>query len=66
MVLRTHIRLLVSRRLSQVDEEAYGALEECIFSGDFNVCETVPAGGASGYLVNPLGGLVVTMSGAAR
>lgn len=49
-----------------VDEDAYQALEDCIFSGDFAACEAVPAGEPTGYLVNPVGGMAVDMAGPAR
>lgn len=50
-------------RFPQVDEVAFAALEECISSGNFEVCEAVPAGDPNGFLVNPLGGIPVDMAG---
>lgn len=50
----------------QVDPDAYAALEDCAFSGDFDTCEAIPAGGSNAFLINPLGGKPVDMSGPAR
>ena len=52
--------------LSQVDEEAFKALEECIASGNFDVCEAVPAGNEEGFLANPIAAFAVDMAGPAR
>ena len=49
----------------QVDSKAFDALLECIAEGDLDTCEQVPAGDEDGFLVNPLGGLAVDMSGPA-
>lgn len=49
-----------------MDEDAFQTLEDCIFSGDFTVCEAVPAGEPTGYLANPVGGVAVDMAGPAR
>ena len=51
--------------VSQVDEDAFTALEECIASGDFDVCEDVPAGD-TGSLANPIAAFAVDMAGPAR
>ena len=51
--------------LFQVDEEAFKALEDCIYSGDFDVCEDVPAGD-TGSLANPIAAFAVDMAGPAR
>lgn len=53
-------------RLSKVDEAAFEALQACTFSGDFDICEAVPAGHPDGYLVNPLGGVAASMTGPSR
>lgn len=50
----------------QVDEEAFEALQECIFSGDSDSCEAVPAGESTGFLINPTGGVAIPMAGPAR
>lgn len=52
--------------LSQVDEEAFKALEECIASGNVDVCEAVPAGNEEGFLANPIAAFAVDMAGPAR
>lgn len=49
----------------QVDPDAFVALQDCVFSGDFEICEGVPAGDPNGFLINPLGGHPVDMSGPA-
>ena len=49
----------------QVDEEAVEALIECISSGDFDVCEEVPAGDDEGFLVNPVAGFAINLAGPA-
>lgn len=49
----------------QVDPDAFEALQDCIYDGDFNTCEAVPAGDSNGYLINPLGGRPVDMAGPA-
>lgn len=49
----------------QVDPDAFTALQDCVFSGDFETCEGVPAGDPNGFLINPLGGHPVDMSGPA-
>ena len=49
----------------QVDEEAFEALIECISSGDFDVCEEVPAGDDEGFLVNPVAGFAINLAGPA-
>ena len=50
----------------QVDEDAFQALEGCIYSGEYGACEAVPAGEPTGCLVNPTGGTAVDMAGPAR
>ena len=54
----------------QVDEEALAALDYCILSGDFDICEAVPAGENAGFptgsLVNPLAGVSIDMAGPSR
>eukprot|EP00752_Nemacystus_decipiens_P010080 g8982.t1 len=49
----------------RVDEGAFQALEDCIYSGEYGVCEAVPAGEPTGCLVNPTGGRAVDMAGPA-
>lgn len=49
----------------QVDPDAFAALQDCIYSGNFDTCESVPAGDPNGFLINPLGGISVDMSGPA-
>lgn len=49
----------------QVDADAFAALEDCIFSSDFDTCEAVPQGELTGFLANPLGGRPVDMAGPA-
>ena len=51
--------------LYQVDEEAFEALIECISSGDFDICEQVPAGDDEGFLVNPVAGFAINLAGPA-
>ena len=48
-----------------MDSKAFDALLECIAEGDLDTCEQVPAGDEDGFLVNPLGGPAVDMSGPA-
>lgn len=45
---------------------AFEALEECIYSGNFDVCEAVPSGEPSGFLINPIAGVAIDMAGPAR
>lgn len=52
--------------VSQVDEDAFTTLEECIAFGDFDVCESVPAGDEAGSLANPVAAFAVDMAGPAR
>lgn len=42
------------------------ALTECIYEGDFDKCEKVPAGEDGGFLIQPLGGIAIDMAGPAR
>ncbi|CAN0356438.1 unnamed protein product, partial [Laminaria digitata] len=46
-----------------VYEGAFASLKTCISKGDVEICELVPAGYDTGYLVNPLGGIAVDMMG---
>eukprot|EP00903_Cladosiphon_okamuranus_P011260 g10618.t1 len=49
----------------RVDEDAFRSLEDCIYSGEYGACETVPAGASTGCLVNPTGGRAIDMTGPA-
>lgn len=49
-----------------MDEDAFKALEDCVYSGEYGACEAVPAGEPAGCLVNPTGGRAVDMAGPAR
>lgn len=49
-----------------MDEAAFAALKTCVYEQDVKVCEDVPSGYDTGYLVNPLGGTAVDMMGPSR
>ncbi|CAM9303474.1 unnamed protein product [Sphacelaria rigidula] len=53
-------KTLPHNELGEVDEAAFAVLQDCIISGDFDTCESIPNGG-EGYLVNPLGGMAVDL-----
>ena len=46
--------------------EEFAKLVECIAEADFDKCNDVRAGDRDGYLINPLGGIAVDMSGPTR
>lgn len=60
MFLRVEFHAFLGISCTQVDEAAFAVLQDCIISGDFDTCESIPNGG-EGYLVNPLGGMAVDL-----
>lgn len=49
-----------------MDETAFQALVDCIYVGDYDTCEAVPAGESTGVLVDPVGANAFDMAGPVR